>query len=319
MSRKVKISGMAITAIAVGTFVLIMANCTGAGSSSPKETPTAGSIKIAADDSFQPIVDSQVAVFTGLYGDAHISPEYKPETDLISDFMKDSVKVIITSWELSEDQKKILSSQLIEPRSTTVAWDALALIINKKNNDTLLTYNNIEDIFKGKVTNWKQINEESKLGDVNIIFDNNKSGNIRYFKDKFHLEGAMPSNFFAVNSNPEVVDYVSKTPNSIGIVSVNWISDHEDSLSMSFVEKVSVVGVSRPYYDDEFYYPLQGSIYDKSYPYTREIRMISRETYYGLGSGFISFVASEQGQRIILKSGLLPATMPIRLITIKKE
>lgn len=319
MSRKVKISGMAITAIAVGTFVLIMANCTGAGSSSPKETPTAGSIKIAADDSFQPIVDSQVAVFTGLYGDAHISPEYKPETDLISDFMKDSVKVIITSWDLTEDQKKILSSQLIEPRSTTVAWDALALIINKKNNDTLLTYNNIEDIFKGKVTNWKQINEESKLGDVNIIFDNNKSGNIRYFKDKFHLEGVMPSNFFAVNSNPEVVDYVSKTPNSIGIVSVNWISDHEDSLSMSFVEKVSVVGVSRPYYDDEFYYPLQGSIYDKSYPYTREIRMISRETYYGLGSGFISFVASEQGQRIILKSGLLPATMPIRLITIKKE
>lgn len=319
MSRKVKISGMVITAIAAGAFVLIMANCTGSGSSLPKETPTSGTIKIAADDSFQPIVDSQVAVFTGLYQQAHITADYKPENDLVSDFMNDSIKVIITSWELSEDQKKILTAQLIEPRTTTIALDALALIINKKNSDSLLTYSNIEDIFKGKVTNWNQINEKSKLGDVNIIFDNNKSGNIRYFKDKFHLEGAMPSNFFAVNSNPEVVDYVSKTPNSLGIVSVNWISDHEDSLSMSFVEKIRVVGVSRPYYDDEFYYPFQGSIHDKSYPYTREIKMITRETFQGLGSGFISFVASEQGQRIILKSGLLPATMPIRLITIKKE
>ena len=45
--------------------------------------------------------------------------------------------------------------------------------------------------------------------------------------------------------------------------------------------------------------------------------MINRETFAGLGSGFISFVAGEKGQRIILKSGIVPAAMPIRLIQIK--
>jgi phosphate transport system substrate-binding protein len=47
--------------------------------------------------------------------------------------------------------------------------------------------------------------------------------------------------------------------------------------------------------------------------------MNCRESFSGLGSGFVSFVAGEKGQRIILKSGLVPATMPIRIIQTKKE
>jgi len=64
--------------------------------------------------------------------------------------------------------------------------------------------------------------------------------------------------------------------------------------------------------------PDQGLIYDKSYPFTRKINIVSRETFSGLGSGFISWFSSEQGQRIVLKAGLVPATMPIRLIQFKK-
>jgi phosphate transport system substrate-binding protein len=38
-----------------------------------------------------------------------------------------------------------------------------------------------------------------------------------------------------------------------------------------------------------------------------------------LGTGFSSFVASDKGQRIILKSGLLPAVMPVRFIEVSNE
>ncbi len=69
--------------------------------------------------------------------------------------------------------------------------------------------------------------------------------------------------------------------------------------------------------DGYYYRPAQGSIYDKSYPFVREVYMISRETITGLGSGFIQWATAEQGQRIVLKSGLVPATMPIRLVQIK--
>jgi phosphate transport system substrate-binding protein len=87
---------------------------------------------------------------------------------------------------------------------------------------------------------------------------------------------------------------------------------------MSFIRKVRVVAVSQQLASDGSYYrPYQGSIYDKSYPFVREIYFISRETFKGLGSGFIQWATAEQGQRIVLKSGLVPATMPIRLVEIK--
>jgi len=69
--------------------------------------------------------------------------------------------------------------------------------------------------------------------------------------------------------------------------------------------------------DGSYYRPYQGSIYDKSYPFVREIFFITRETFQGLGSGFLQWATAEQGQRIVLKSGLVPATMPIRLVQIR--
>lgn len=299
--------------------LLILASCSGGTNKPLDETPTRGDIKIAVDESFQPIIDTEVFTFTHLYNNAKIKAEYKPEYDIINDLMNDSVKVIVSSKKLTDEQIQYLRDTLVIARTTAFAYDALAIISNKSNNDTLIKYNVIKDIFLGKVKNWKDINPKAKLGDIRIIFDNTKSGNIRYFKELFEVKDTLPSNFFAVNNNPEVVDFVSRNPDALGIISVNWISDKDDSISMSFIKKINVVAISQQYVNDGSYYrPYQGSIYDKSYPFTREIYFISRETFKGLGTGFIQFATAEQGQRIVLKSGLVPATMPIRLVQIKQ-
>jgi phosphate transport system substrate-binding protein len=65
--------------------------------------------------------------------------------------------------------------------------------------------------------------------------------------------------------------------------------------------------------ESTYYHPYQASIYNKSYPFTREVYLISRETFAGLGSGFIAWMTNEKGQKIVLRSGLVPATMPIRI------
>lgn len=309
------LAAFALTAIVAVTFFA----CKNKGTTEIRETPTSGNIVIKSDESFKPIIDAQVDTFTAIYKYASITPVYESEKDLIADFLNDSVKVIVSAWNPTEEQKQLLLASLTVVRTTTVAYDALALVLNRVNSDSLLSYENVQDIFTGKITDWKQINPSSKLGAINVIFDNDKSGNIRYFKEKFGLPDQLPSNFFAVKSNPEVVDYVSKSPGDIGIVSVNWISDRDDSLSASLNDKIKVAAVSLSYLDkNSFYLPVQGSIYDKTYPFIRDVNMISRETFSGLGSGFVSWVAGEKGQRIILKSGLVPATMPIRLIQVKK-
>jgi phosphate transport system substrate-binding protein len=298
--------------------LLLLASCGGMGKTATNETPTRGNIRIVADESFQPLVETEVFTFTHLYTGAKIKPVFKPEYDVINDFMNDSVKVIVTSKKLSDYQVQSLRDTQVIARTTTYAYDALALITNRENKDTLLKYNTVKDIFLGKVKNWKDINEKSKLGEIHVIFDNNKSGNIRYFKELFNIKDSLGNNFYAVNNNAEVVNYVSRNPNSLGIISVNWISDKNDSLTMSFIKKINVVAVSQQFINDGSYYrPHQGFIYDKSYPFVREIYLISRETFSGLGSGFINWACGEQGQRVVLKAGLVPATMPIRLVQIK--
>jgi phosphate transport system substrate-binding protein len=286
----------------------------------PEESPTRGNIRIIADESFQPIIDAEISTFTQLYADAKIKAIYKPEVDVINDFMNDSVKVIVTSRQLSEDQIQYLRDTLVIARTTRFAYDALALITCKENKDTILKYKTVKDIFLGQTSDWKEVNPKSKLGEIKVVFDNTKSGNIRYFKELFEIKTGLPYNFYAMNNNAEVVDFVSKNPEALGIISVNWISDKDDSVSANLLKKINRVGVSQQLADDGFYYrPDQGFIYTKEYPFTREVYLISRETFKGLGSGFIQWATAEQGQRIVKLSGLVPATMPIRIVQIKTE
>jgi phosphate transport system substrate-binding protein len=138
---------------------------------------------------------------------------------------------------------------------------------------------------------------------------------------KFGLTDSLPEYCYSANTNGQVIDYVETHREAIGIISVNWISDSDDSITHAFLKRVKVIGVS-PEFDPEgndFIKPHPAYIADKSYPFRREVYTISRETFSGLGRGFIQFVANDQGQRIVLKMGMVPATMPVRLIQIRKE
>jgi len=314
-----KSSKAMVIAIGCISFAAVFAvRCAGGGAVN-EETPTAGNIRIVADESFQPIVNSEISTFTGLYKRAKITPTFVPEKDLIAAFLKDSVKLVVTSWEPSEEQKQLLFQTQIVVRKIAVAYDAIALVLNKENKDSLFTYQNVNDLFTGKITDWSTLSSTSKLGKISVVFDSDKSANIRYFKEMFKLTDQLPSNFYAVKSNAEVIDYVSKNKGAIGLVSINLIADEDDPSCRAYKSKIKIAAVSHQYLNPGTYsMPDQGSIYDKSYPFTRTVNLVSRETFRGLASGFSTFFAAEQGQRIVLKSGLVPATMPIRLVQIKK-
>lgn len=300
--------------------LIFLFSCTSRNRSEfPTDTPTSGHIKILADESFKPLIDAEIAVFTGLYRNAIITPVYKPEVDVVNYFLGDSAKVIVTTKKLTDDQIKYLRDILVVARTTTFAYDAVALVINKANTDSIFYYDDIKNIFTGKISSWKEINKNSQLDGIRVIFDSPKSGNIRYFREKFDYYDPLPANFYAMNSTPEVIEFVEKNKDAIGIVSVNWISDSDDSLSYNFSNRVAVAAISHPYLSENtFYKPDQGWIYNKSYPFTREVYLIKRESHTGLGSGFINWACAEQGQRIVLKAGLVPATMPIRMIQISQ-
>jgi phosphate transport system substrate-binding protein len=298
---------------------LLITACNKAGTIN--DTPTSGSLKISVDESFAPIIDSHVYTFQKLYKYAKVQASYKAEGDVVKDLLRDSSRVIVLSRLLTPAEKQVFDKIKITPRVTKIAVDGVALIVHPDNPDTLLTLAQLKEIFTGRVANWKKLNPESKLSDLTIVFDNNNSSTARYILDSVNMKQPLPANTFAAKSNPALVDYVANNPNAIGVLGVNWISDFDDSTAIGFLRKIKVVAVSaknRPASNEEYYQPFQGYLAQGTYPLRRNLYIISREARAGLGTGFASFVASDKGQRILLKSGLLPATMPIRLVSVKE-
>jgi phosphate transport system substrate-binding protein len=299
--------------------ILLMAGCMNNANKKPVDTPTSGKIKIAVDESYKSLVDAEIYTFQSLYTLTKIEPAYTNEADVINAFMKDSVPLIIVNRKLTKEEEVRLNAVQSIPRATRIAFDAVAFIVNNDNPDTNLYYDRVADIFYGRINKWKQLDPKSKLDDIKVVFDNYKSGNPRYFREKFNLPN-LPSTCFAVENNEAVISYVEKNKNALGVISVNWISDKYDSLTIHFLKKVKVAGISSQGNNDPgttFYQPFQAYIAEGFYPFIREVYCINRQPYAGLGYGFTSFIAGPQGQLIVLHTGLVPSTMPVRLVEVK--
>jgi phosphate transport system substrate-binding protein len=267
------------------------------------------------------MMEAQIDLFTHFYKDATVDTLVDAEANIINLFMKDSIQTMIVSRELTPRQMETLHNQSYNARTTLIAHDAVALVLNKNNKHANFYYDQVRDMFLGKITSWKQIDPKSNLGEVRILFDKNGSSNISYFKDKFKLHD-FPKTFSATKSNEDIIKYVEKNKNAIGILSVNWISDPADSISHNFLTRIQVAGISSiegsNTADEEFHQPYQAYIVDQSYPFTRHVYFIDRQTYSGLGTGLSAFIAGEKGQTVILRSGMVPAAAPIRVIELSK-
>ncbi|MFZ9846600.1 MAG: PstS family phosphate ABC transporter substrate-binding protein [Flavobacteriales bacterium] len=282
------------------------------------DTATAGNIHIAVDDSYTSIIEGEVYAFQSFYPKAKINAHYLQEGDAMKLFLQDSARLIILNRELNADELAMFEERNLKPRITKIAYDGVAVIVHPNNKDTNLTLTQLQKIFSGENKKWSQLNSKSSLGDIKIILDNKASSNGRLMQERFLKSKNFPANCYAAHSNSEVVQYVSKHPEAIGIIGANWISDKDDTLALSFLKKVNVVALcdEKGENPSEFFKPYQAYIKLKQYPLYRTVYIISREARAGLGSGFTAFVAGDKGQRIILKSGLVPATAPIRIVEI---
>lgn len=304
-------------ALLIASTSLLYTSCSNEKDAGEISTPTRGHVKISVDESFQPIIETQVSTFEGIYKYATIEAGYKPEGSVIRDLLNDSTRIAVLSRELTPDETAAFDKQKRIARTTKFAIDAVALIVNKNNKDTLLTLEQVRNIFQGKHKAWKEISSNSTLGNITIVFDNNNSSTARYVKDSLTTNQQLPPNTYASQSHSALIDYVAQNENAVGVIGVNWISDFDDNAVRGFLDKVNIIGIStssNPTSNDEYYQPYQAYIAQAAYPLRRFLYVINMEGRAGLGTGFASYVAGDKGQRIILKSGLVPATMPVRVV-----
>ncbi|MEO5601563.1 MAG: substrate-binding domain-containing protein [Cyclobacteriaceae bacterium] len=276
------------------------------------DTPTSGFIKIAIDESLRPLIDAEVATFEALYTRADIESQYFAEADAIDALMKDSVRLAVVTRKFTQTEKEYFKRLKITPSELDIAVSAIALIVHRNNPDTLINMKQIRSLLQGKTNRWSDLGSKKKAG-IEIVFDNPNSGLIRHLKDSVAKVDTLPANCFAVENNEAVIDFVSKNENALGLIGIEWISDKDDSTSNTFLNKIRVVSVAG---DSTHFKPYQAYLALKYYPLSRRITILSREARAGLGNGFMAFVRSEGGQRIVLKAGLIPVTMPLRIVQI---
>ena len=307
--------------VAVISGIPFLFSCGNKNENKSVDTPTTGTIIIGVDETLAPIIRAEIDVFQSIYFTAKINDIPCSEIDAFNLLMKDSVRMIIAARTLNKEEKDFLSSKKIFPHEVKIATDAVALIVHKDNPDTLLSVNTVKDILTGKIKSWNDINAESKLGDIKTVFDNPKSSTAEFAVKTICNNQPLSTELSALNNNKEVIDFVAVTPNSLGIIGVNWISNQRDSTCVGFLDKIKVIAVSLENVptEDNSFQPYQAYLATKQYPYARDIYAVLADPRVGLTSGFTSFITSDRGQRIILKSGILPATKPIRIIQVKEE
>jgi len=300
-----------ITGLLFGCYALLVLQSCGHKQAGPDPARfTNDSAAVVVDESLQPVVDQELYIFKSLDPKMHPRVIYAPENDAINLLLADSVRIALTSRDLTPAEYKVLNEHNLHPVVGRFAVDAIAIIVNKTSNDTTITISELKKMLNGQDTQGK-----------NIIFDNPNSGLVRYLKDFSGNKDLKQKNIFSLKSNKEVIEYVSKHSDAIGITGFSWLDD-PDSDYKNAVDNVKIVAVKdedNKEYATQYFKPSQTSLSLKQYPLSRSLFIVNCTDRMGLGTGFANFMTSDRGQRIIMESGLLPDNIPEREITIKKS
>ena len=271
------------------------------------------------DEGYRPIIETSLDVFDSIYSRTDIKALYVPEGQATKALVDDSIDVIVVTRKLSKEEEQYFKDKNGVPaRTTAIAHDALAVIIHPANKDTVFTIDQIKGILSGSITKWSQINPKSTLGTINLVFDNAQSGTVRFAQDSILQGGKVVATATAMQTNKDVIGYVGKSKSSIGIIGANWISDTDDSGVQSFLKTIRLADVAKAA-GEEGFGPYQAYLATGAYPFKRTVYLINTQNRPGLGMGIASYLAGDQGQRIVLKAGMLPATAPIRIIKTSRE
>jgi phosphate transport system substrate-binding protein len=295
--------------------------CRGKKPGTPDDTLFSGVIKIAIDETLSPFVQEEINVFEMQYPMAGIIPLYTNEVEAMNLLLQDSVRLVVATRPLAPEEIATFHNRKFFPKSIKIATDGIALITHKQNPDSIINTNGLRQIFSGQVSRWEQLFPQSKSRPIYIVYDHPNSSTVRYVLDSICPGQSLSTQSYAAGTNRKVIEYVAQTPNALGVIGVNWISEEHDSLSREFLSEVQVMRISReekPTRKNSFQ-PYQYYLNTGQYPLSRDIYINLNDPRSGLPTGLTSFITASRGQRIILKAGLLPATMPVNIVNIRNE
>jgi phosphate transport system substrate-binding protein len=180
-----------------------------------------------------------------------------------------------------------------------LAYDAVALIVNRNEKDSVFEKNEVADMLKGK-----------SLLPYKPVFDGIRAtSTVRFAIDSILMSDSLNTKIItAAKTSSDVVKYIAENKGYIGFVGVSWIGNPEDTAQIRMLKQVRIAWLPCvSCTDSSFTKPWQEEILTRRYPYSRGIFYVLKENHVGLGKSLINFMKGDRGQLIFRRGYVVPA------------
>jgi len=214
----------------------------------------------------------------------------------IASLINGTCDIAAASRKMKKKEIEMARKRGVEPKEFVVAYDGVAVIVNKNNHIDNLTIKQLHDIFTGKITNWKELG--GKDAKIVTLSREVSSGTHMYFKekvirreDKDSKEEFSPQTLL-LSSSQAIVEEVVSNEDAIGYLGMGYVS-----------ERVKAVKVGE---GDSFYPPTVEYVSSGKYILSRPLQMYTNGAPKGVIKLFIDYVYSPKGQSAFQETGFVP-------------
>ena len=261
----------------------------------PTDTLSSGTIQISVDETYKPVIEEQKKVFDSSYPNAKIQVNYTNERQCFEDLMNKKSRLILVTREVLPAEKQQFLDLKIVTHSLSLARDGIAVVLNKEAPEDLFAMPQLRGILSGENKN-----------NYTVVVDDAASSTVHYLIDTVLAGKPLGPNVFSAKSADSVIAYVKKNPKAIGFVGLPYVIETDDSLRSD----IKIASLKNEKTGD-FLKPYSAYVALQTYPLTRTLYFISRETSPGLGTGFANFLSRERGQLLFHHFGMFPLQLNV--------
>lgn len=282
-----------------------------------KSISTTGELTVGVDEGISPLIQQEASEFMRLNKESKINLTVKTSKEVISDLNGGVYKTIVAGRDLTKEEADIFAANKIELKKSKFALDGIGVIVNPKNPLRKLNFNELKRIFTGEQNDWKNLDGDNKdvfSGKIKVFIARKNASIHDIFKERVLAGADFGKGDVVCSTSAQMMREIKSDENAIGFISMAWITVSNDTLDPG-VKPLKIAEVDPKTGAVGDYVSLhQAYIANKTYPLITEAYIISSDFSMNLSVGFTSFVVSYDGQRIVLKSGLVPVTQPVKII-----
>ncbi len=169
----------------------------------------------------------------------------------------------------------------------TIALDGIVLIVHKHNPVRNITLEQLQDVFSGKIRNWRALGGPDQK--ITVITREEGSGTRGCFEEIVMHGAHFAADALVQDSNGAVREIVASDPSAIGYISFGLVDERVSALAVN--------GIT----------PSESTIVAHTYPLARRFLFLTNGEPDALARSFLDFVLSPEGQKTLADEGLIKA------------